>query len=428
MPKYIYQFLLIILMSNNSHYIKRFKGSSPEHNMQNNTKMENNDDNLYHKHHKHNKHADIKQEKHNVLLYTITNQRYVITIEAIWKISHTFGNVLRIIMVRKRVTKVLVEFDDNETAAAAMKGLHNQDIYSGCCTLDVKYASTDTLHVRKNDSNTWDFTVQPQLTSEATKQPLITSGVSPMGSGRFGDTYSQQAYGSQMVSPNYGVTAQVYDGGQGARTVVAIMYGLTEKVNCTHIFNLLCLYGNVMKVKFMKSKPDTAMIEFSSADGVSKATRLTGYELFGTKLTLKPSHKSHFVGQPKGDPYELADGSPSFEDFSQSKFNRFINAEKAARNRVQDPRATVHFFNAPPDVTEEKIKEALNDDSESFDIQQLVMFPKKDSAKSSAGLVELADTSQAMNCLAMFNHVSMDSAESAYPYNVKFCFATQDLK
>lgn len=69
------------------------------------------------------------------------------------------------------------------------------------------------------------------------------------------------------------------------RTPVAIVYGLVEdKINCTHLFNILCLYGNVAKIKFMKSKPGCAMVEFTDTDAVTKATKLTGAELYGSKL------------------------------------------------------------------------------------------------------------------------------------------------
>ena len=32
-------------------------------------------------------------------------------------------------------------------------------------------------------------------------------------------------------------------------------------MNCAKLFNILCLYGNVLKIKFLKSKPNTAMVQ-----------------------------------------------------------------------------------------------------------------------------------------------------------------------
>ena len=222
----------------------------------------------------------------NILLYTILNQRYVITIEAIYKISNRFGKVLRIVMIRKKGTQAMVEFESEEDADKAMKGLQNQDIYSGCCTLKVDWSRTSKLNVKKNDANTWDFTVQPNLTAEAARQPLISSGPVPFDGqggggygGRGGGYQGQGGYDSHQGG--YGGSGGYhgqggyqgggggYHGGMGGprggygpdsgRTPVAIVYGLTDESNCQTLFNILCLYGNVARIKFMKSKPGCAI-------------------------------------------------------------------------------------------------------------------------------------------------------------------------
>lgn len=403
---------------------KRFRGSSPKTEYEMNeyynqggyggSNME-----LYHK--------VPNQRMNNILIYTILNQKYVVTIEAIWKISCRFGTVLRVVMIRKKGTQALVEFEDTETARRAMDALQNQDIYSGCCTLKVDFSKTTKLNVRRNDANTWDFTVQPNLTAEATRQPLITQqnhgydGAGGYSGHHSGGHYNQgnQYYGTPV--PRGGMQ-------EHTRTPVCIIYGLTERVNCQHLFNILCLYGNVNKVKFMKSKPGCAMIEFTDTEAVTKSQRLTGLELFGSKLTVRPS-KSMFIGEPKGDSFHLADKSIGFEDFSQSKFNRFTTQDKANKNRVQEPRSTLHFFNSPIDMTEETIQKLIaEEEEESLTIMKTVFFPKKEGSKSSSGLIDLQSSGEAMTCLALFNHITIETDESSYPYNIKFCFATQDLR
>merc|ERR1712157_79973 len=145
---------------------------------------------------------------------------------------------------------------------------------------------------------------------------------------------------------------------------------------------------------FMKSKQGCAMIEFADCEGVSKA-------------------------------FNLPDGTPGYEDFQRSKFNRFTTAEKASRNRAQDVRSTIHFFNAPKDADEDSIRNFIEEDGK-FPVDNLIMFPQKEHAKSQAGLLSFANVSVAMDVIAQMNHKTMDSAESTYPYNVKLCFATQD--
>jgi len=372
----------------------------------------------------------------NILLYTIMNQKYVISIEAIHKISVRFGHVVRIVMIRKRGTQALVEFDDVEAAKRAMDGLQNQDIYSGCCTLKIDYNNkSDKLNVKRCDENSWDFTVQPlinpALLQTPPREPLIQTAHDP-------SPYHPQHHGYQPRGGHQGGGGHhaQYGAGQGqvysdrrfdTRTPVAICYGLTDTINCQHIFNLFCLYGNVLKVKFMKSKEGCCMVEFNHPDAVTKACKLTGIELQGSQMTIRPS-KSLFVGEPKGESFVLADGSPGFEDFSRNKFNRFSNPEKAAKNRPQEPRSTLHFFNSPPDITEDSIRDLIDKESPAgCEILKVLMFPRKEMSKSCSGLIQFETSGQAITVMAFVNHLTMDSEESEYPYHIKFCFATQDI-
>lgn len=398
-------------------------------------------------------HKPAGPRPNNILIYTILNQKYVITIEAIHKISARFGQVHRIVMIRRKGTQAMVEFDDVGTARRAMDGLQNQDIYSGCCTLRVEFSKAQKLNVRINDSNSWDFTVQPQLTVDATRQPLITGQPTPMrnndyggdaghnggGNNNFGGhggpgMRNSGGYGGPPSHNNFhhgshqGSQMDMRGGRDSGRTPVAIVYGLTERVNCKHIFNIMCLHGNINKIKFMKSKPGCCMVEFADSEAVSRASRMTGVELFGEKLTVRPS-KSMFIGEPKGDTYTLPDNTAGFEEFANSKFNRFSNAASAQKNRIQEPRATVHFFNCPPDIQDDQIRKIFEDEQdEPVHLAGMVIFAKKnDQQKSCAGLAEFEDVSQAMTALALYNHWSIESAESNYPFSMKLCFATQEL-
>ena len=66
------------------------------------------------------------------------------------------------------------------------------------------------------------------------------------------------------------------------------------------------------------------MVEFSDPGAVSRATRMTGAELFGSKLTIRPSNKSQFIGEPKGDVYTLLDKSPGYSAFKNRRTEDFI--------------------------------------------------------------------------------------------------------
>lgn len=91
-----------------------------------------------------------------------------------------------------------------------------------------------------------------------------------------------------------------------------------------------------------------------------------------------------------------------YEDFMNSKFNRFTNSNSAQKNRQQEQRATIHFFNAPMDLTEERLEMIFTDEREEIlQVKKCVIFGKKEGQKSSSGLIELDSCAQAVSALTV---------------------------
>ena len=93
-----------------------------------------------------------------IVLLTVLNANYPITVEIVYKVCSPHGRVVRIVIFEKAIIQAMVEFENIDEATEARHQLHGCDIYSGCCTLKVEFAKTDKLNVRKNDNKTWDFT------------------------------------------------------------------------------------------------------------------------------------------------------------------------------------------------------------------------------------------------------------------------------
>ena len=53
----------------------------------------------------------------------------------------------------------------------------------------------------------------------------------------------------------------------------------------------------------------------------------------------------------------LEDGSPCWKDFSNSRNNRFMTAEGTSKNRIVSPGKVLHFYNAPPDISNDQLNE-----------------------------------------------------------------------
>ncbi|XP_032596761.1 uncharacterized protein LOC6568736 isoform X16 [Drosophila grimshawi] len=96
----------------------------------------------------------------HILLFTIINPFYPITVDVLHKICNPHGQVLRIVIFKKNGVQAMVEFDNLDSATRARENLNGADIYAGCCTLKIDFAKPEKLNVYKNESDTsWDYTL-----------------------------------------------------------------------------------------------------------------------------------------------------------------------------------------------------------------------------------------------------------------------------
>jgi len=201
-----------------------------------------------------------------------------------------------------------------------------------------------------------------------------------------------------------------------------MVYGLAlEKMNAARLFNLFCLYGNVVRIKFLKTKEGCAMVQMGDALAVERAvSNLNNTTFFGSKMQLGFS-KQAFLADV-ANPYQLSDGTPSFQDFMGSKNNRFINPEMASKNRIQPPSKILHFFNTPPGLEADDI-ESLFTTHGSPKPKCVKMFPSK-TERSSSGLIEFESLSDALEGLVICNHQPVPNPNGKFPYIMKLCFSS----
>jgi heterogeneous nuclear ribonucleoprotein L len=116
----------------------------------------------------------------------------------------------------------------------------------------------------------------PRLTSPG---QLVTAAGSLMAS----NGCPQPA--APLVSPQSAAGAAGSLQPQGSVTMV---YGLNcAKMSCTRIFNLFCLYGNVVRVKFLKTKEGCAMVQMGDTLAVERAvSNLNNMTFFQSKMQL----------------------------------------------------------------------------------------------------------------------------------------------
>uniref|UniRef100_A0A8C5PT17 Heteroous nuclear ribonucleoprotein L like n=1 Tax=Leptobrachium leishanense TaxID=445787 RepID=A0A8C5PT17_9ANUR len=374
-----------------------------------------------------------------VLLLSIQNPLYPITVEVLHSVCNPVGKVERIVIFKRNGIQAMVEFETVLSAQKAKAALNGADIYAGCCTLKIEYARPTRLNVIRNDNDSWDYS-KPYLSrrepSKGRQRPAILgdhpssyrydgydgygnhSSLLPLPSRyRMGsrDTPELVSYPLPQASTSY------IHGSPPVGSVAMVSSLHQEKMNCSRVFNVFCLYGNIEKVKFMKTIPGTALVEMGDEYAVERAvTHLNNVKVFGKRLNVCVS-KQHSV--VPSQIFELEDCTSSYKDFAMSKNNRFTSAGQASKNIIQPPSCVLHFYNVPLCMDEERFQKLCEDHKVSMFIKFKV-FDAKRSSKTLSGLLEWETKTEAVEALTVLNHYQIRVPNGSNPYTLKLCFST----
>ncbi|XP_017147660.1 heterogeneous nuclear ribonucleoprotein L isoform X2 [Drosophila miranda] len=407
----------------------------------------------------------------HILLFTIINPFYPITVDVLHKICHPHGQVLRIVIFKKNGVQAMVEFDNLDAATRARENLNGADIYAGCCTLKIDYAKPEKLNVYKNEPDTsWDYTLstgeilpikdigngrspllqeplygtRPQPYSKSlfsipenvvmleSQPPLLGPGAAfpQFGAPEYHPTTPDNWKGASIhptglmkeptgVVPGRNAPVAFTPQGQ-AQGAVMMVYGLDHDTsNTDKLFNLVCLYGNVARIKFLKTKEGTAMVQMGDSVAVERCVQHLNNIPVGTggKIQIAFS-KQNFLSEVI-NPFLLPDHTPSFKEYTGSKNNRFLSPAQASKNRIQPPSKILHFFNTPPGLTEDQLIGIFNiKDVPSTSVR---LFPLK-TERSSSGLIEFPNISQAVLAIMKCNHLPIEGTK--FPFIMKLCFSS----
>lgn len=270
-------------------------------------------------------------------------------------------------------------FPAAKLARTYLNGFH---LFDSLHTLQIEFAWTERLNVMRNDIYTWDITkVQPSY-----------SQIDP--------AYALQLQQEETCSDSYYTPHSLqkmvtFAPTPGYEPNIMLVTGLTFSVSNTRaLFNLLSLYGNVAKIQFLsaaESEFGTAMVEMFDAASVECCLHYLnelplGYnarlQLFWSDQTYKPNELSSFM---------LADASCSFEDFTQSRNQRFL--VQRPMYWIQPPSRYLRFYNTPLDTTRESMIDLFA--RQNIRVKEVEILPIDDSAPSTRGLLEFFSLTEA---------------------------------
>ncbi|XP_063331746.1 heterogeneous nuclear ribonucleoprotein L-like [Pelmatolapia mariae] len=381
--------------------------------------------------------TDDPSSGNKVLLLSIQNPLYPITTDVLYTVCNPVGNVLRIVIFKRNGIQAMVEFESVKDAQKAKLALNGADIYAGCCTLKIEYARPNRLNVICNNNTSWDYTKPFLLHRERGKgrQRHAILGEHPSNGGgthwpllplpaksrnwRYSEEVQERI--SYPLLQKTSPTSSSSFLGKSMTSSVTMVSGLHPvKMNCSRIFNLFCLYGNVEKVKFMKSIPGTALVEMGDEYAVDRAvTHLNGIKVFGKKFNVCVSKQQAVI---PSQVFELGDGTCSYQDFSLTRNNRFSSAQ-SSRNIIQPPATVLHFYNAPPNLNQHQLQKLCTEYNISA-FSKFKVFDAKPSSKTLSGLLEFDSKTEAVEALTVLNHHQIRIPNSSSPFTLKLCFST----
>ncbi|CAH8476061.1 unnamed protein product [Heterobilharzia americana] len=385
--------------------------------------------------------STLSSDNH-ILLFTIYDAERPVTVETIHRITSCYGHVLRIVIFRKSQVQAMVEFESIQDARNAKLHLNGADIYPGCCTLKVDYARPTRLSVSRNDQDNWDFEISeyevPYVTQDSQHHNSLLGYMDDEYS-NFDYSYGQYSYENPgdysqpyptyknlpMKSHNSVPNGDNTGGRHSNCTRVVMLYNIDmAKMNCDRIFNLLCLYGNVARVKFLRTKEGSAMVEMGDVDSALRVIRhLSGVSFMNNQLMVRTSKQDVILDV--SSPFQLPDGSPSFKDYSKDRNNRYTTATMAKKNRIHPPSRTLHYWNAPPKMTTDDVVEFLKKCGASLPkhVDQFSKVPDK----PSSGTIKWGSDTEACEALVLCNHQPLKDEECTHPYTIKLAFANPNL-
>ncbi|KAK6300218.1 hypothetical protein J4Q44_G00283160 [Coregonus suidteri] len=381
--------------------------------------------------------ADDPNSGNKVLLLSIQNPLYPITTDVLYTVCNPIGNVLRIVIFKRNGIQAMVEYPFWSQAGLlqackAKSALNGADIYAGSCTLKIEYARPTRLNVLRNDNDSWDYTkpflVRRERGKGRQRQAIL---------GEHPSSYSDNGYGSHcpllpLPSNNRYKRRFPHDAqevvayplpqtssymGHASSSSVAMVSGLhPAKMNCTRIFNLFCLYGNIEKVKFMKSVPGTALVEMGDEYAVDRSiTHLNSIKVFSKRLNVC---------------VQAARGSTMFEleDGQQPTRTSLTRTSSAAGPGVQEhhPAEPPGCAAGSPALTEEGGR-GRREGGREHDVPSFIkfkVFDAKPSSKTISGLFEFDNKTHAVEVLTVLNHHQIRIPNGSNPYTLKLCFST----
>ncbi|KAF7038795.1 hypothetical protein CFC21_048916 [Triticum aestivum] len=289
-----------------------------------------------------------QDEPNRILLVTVHHMLYPMTVEVLHQVFSPYGFVEKIVTFQKTAGfQALIQFQSRQSAIQAAGALHGRNIYDGCCQLDIQYSNLSELQVHYNNDRSRDFT-NPSLPTE---QRPRSSQLGYNDPSLFGFQQPGAAYGqAAVIAAAFGGTLPPGVTGTNDRCTLIVSNLNSDKIDADKLFNLFSIYGNIVRIKVLRNKPDHALVQMADWLQAELAIHyLKGAMLLGQKLEV------NFSKYPSITP------APDAHDYSTSNLNRFNSNVAKNYRHCCAPTKIIHISALSPEISEDAILEHLGE-------------------------------------------------------------------
>jgi hnRNP-L/PTB/hephaestus splicing factor len=140
---------------------------------------------------------------------------------------------------------------------------------------------------------------------------------------------------------------------QGSTPVLLVSNLNEEFVTTDALFTLFGVYGDVLRVKILFNKKDSALVNFSNAQQATTALQnLDRAKLWNKVIRVFPSKHLNVQMPKEGQP-----DSGLTKDYTNSPLHRFKKPGSKNFNNIFPPSTTLHLSNIPPNVQEQQLRD-----------------------------------------------------------------------
>ncbi|WJX71118.1 hypothetical protein P8452_55146 [Trifolium repens] len=291
-------------------------------------------------------------EPSRILLVTIVQVLYPMTVYVLRKVFSRYGYVQKIVTFQKSAgVQAFIQYGNCRSAVAARDAFQGRNVYDDCCQLDIQFSNLKELKVNYNNDYSRDFT-NPFLPTEQKGQPSQSGyceaemyGVQGSGPRQGGFSHRsnaaaiEAAFGGNLPS---GIT------GTNERCTILVANLNPDRIDEEKLFNLFSIYGNIMRIKILRNIPGHALVQMGDGFQAELAVHfLKGAMLFGKQLDV------NFSTYPS-----ITQGADTHE-YKNSNLNRFNrNAAKNYRYCCS-PTRIIHVSSLPQDISEGELASLL---------------------------------------------------------------------